>query len=493
MFKTRLLKWQLICLLIIGFSTNSPAFAVENQDSIGANQSGTIVSEGNISLDPATNPETISEPVTPTKISTIDENFSDEDANSECEPVKLPDGEKSYSRDVIVNEIFPTPTNGADNEYIELYNGGVSNVDLKCWKIGVVKGKSSDFEIGLKDINTIIEPSKYLVLYKKDTNISLIDTGDTVQLVDPHDAVLSSIEYNKTKRGLSWSRFEDGWKWATPSPNAQNIEPIVEENTVVEQTINTIKSLEDGVEVLTRGTVSVLPNVLSTQYFYIEDQSAGIQIYSYYKYFPGLRDGDLITVHGELSTTSGERRIKISSLDDIKILSSGTMLSPLDITIDEVGDPYSGRYVKVSGVVKSTSGKEFVLDGNREIKVSIKDGTNIKKPRMEKGNKVVVAGILAKYNETFRILPIRENDVKIVTSGELPLSGPDTLVYLDFNLFFYLIFIVWNIFLKAKKKHLKSQNALPILVNPAIFLLCLETWAAAKQHSPRGLPRVLVW
>lgn len=481
MFKIRLLKWQVICLLITSLIFSGRAFAVDESASslqpLSIEQQN-ISAQGNGPIDSSQSSENI----------TIESDQSGETSATLFSP---PPG-TIYSRDIIINEVLPAPKTAFTKEYVELYNKGIADIDLTGWWIDDIEGGGkSPTELNLTNfpamVSFILMPNSFIVF--EFVNV-FNNTGDSVRLIDPNLEVADKIDYTKTKEDQSYSLIGLEWLWTTPSPMAINIAPVEEKTeiiTLVEKNIEQVKNLPDGDLVLTKGTVTVLPGAFSTQYFYIEDGSSGIQIYSYYKNFPTLMEGDIVTVTGELSTASGERRIKIDKLDKIKVISAGSVLLPQSIELSSIGIANLGRYIQISGAIATTSGDEFTIIGADNLKIIIKDDTKIQKPKMKKGDKVVVSGVLTIYGETFRILPIHENDVKIVTSDELPLVGPDMLIYFDLNLVLYIIFVLWNILLKAKRRLKVSHELSRFLQRRAMFLLCLETWAVEKRPLPKGL------
>lgn len=215
--------------------------------------------------------------------------------------------------------------------------------------------------------------------------------------------------------------------------------------------ISSARLLADGESVFIRGKVTALPSVLSNQYFYIQDETAGIQIYSYYKNFPDMVEGDMIEVRGILSAVSNERRIKISEAADVSIIEKGAKVSKDVLNISEVGEKHEGEYIEVSGIVSKTSGSTFFLqdETGSTVEVIIRSGTGIKKPRMSKGERVVVGGIVSQYKDSYRILPINQEDVKILSSAAtLPLAGP------EINYFYIAlaIYLLWNLLVKTKEK-----------------------------------------
>lgn len=245
----------------------------------------------------------------------------------------------------------------------------------------------------------------------------------------------------------------------------------------------------DGQKVTVSGVVTVLPNVLSSQYFYIQDETSGIQIFCSKKDFPDLKVGDRIKVTGELSSVANERRLKIDGSGDIEVQGSGNTVAPIEIKIADVGEKYEGEYVKVQGTVVETSGDNFILEekaSQARVKVSIRDLTEINKPKMRKGDNVEVAGIVSQYKDEYRILPFKQEDVKILTSNQLPMAGVNEIVTLLFS--FVIYYFLWILFQKTKKKHFNLQPRLPRHFRVAISWHFLVISAQAKQLSLRVLP-----
>jgi DNA/RNA endonuclease YhcR with UshA esterase domain len=361
-----------------------------------------------------------------------------------------------YSNKIRINETVPQPASGSKYEFIELYNSGDEDVDLFGWQIDDIDGGSKPYTI---QEGVTIGSKKYLTFYNATTKISLNDSGDSVRLVDPNGDVKSDIDYNKARRGQSYSLFLDGWKWTIKStPGSKNIyqEEVIlpdEDIFIPETTIESARELLVGEVVKIAGVVSVLPGKLSSQYFYIQNDDAGIQVYSYYKLFPSLRLGDFVQVTGEIAEYKNEKRIKIASDSDIQIVSSRSPPEPKVVKINELSENLEGQYIKVAGTVTKTSGNVFYIHGSGEIQVSIREGTGIKKPKMRVGDKVEITGILSQYGSYYRILPTRQDDVKIIKSSMLAKSGNGLEIVLAFSaVITILILFLWNTYQKVRKK-----------------------------------------
>lgn len=334
-----------------------------------------------------------------------------------------------FSTSLRINELLPQPSSGGE-EFVELYNEGISSVDLSGWTLRDRGGTAYNFVSG-----TSIDPSSYLVVYQSQTHIYQNNDGDSISLLDPNGDLVSEKEYDKATESLSFSYFPDGWKWTeSQTPGSENIFTLTVSGGSQPKTATSIaeaKKLPIGTTLIVRGTVTALPGALSSQYFYIQDASGGIQIYCYYKDFPGLNQGDVVEISGELSLISGEFRIKIGNKNDITIISSGVLPPPQVIDPGGALSAIVGQYVEISGVVESPSGTTFYVRGKTgRIKVQIRNSDLVKKPKLKSGDQVQVKGVLSVYNESYRILPYESGSVKILKTGTtLPNSGAESLIY----------------------------------------------------------------
>lgn len=364
-----------------------------------------------------------------------------------------------YSNEIYINEILPQPATGLADEYIEIYNSSNVDINLKNWQL----------DAGTFVIDTIIKAKEYRVLKNPEIKIGLTDTGDTTSLIDPNGDIKSTVTYGKSIRGQSYSKFTDDWQWTTTlTPLATNILTVEiatadQDMPVLQTDIAGARNQPDGETVQVSGIVSVVPGKLSSQYFYIQDGKSGIQIYNYSKSFPNLSVGDEIRVSGEMATISGERRIKILQLSDIVILSTRPPPEPVKTKIANIAENFEGQYISVIGTVTKTSGSTFYIHGSvsggdplqGEIQVSIREGTGIKKPRMSVGDKVQIAGILSQYGDSYRILPIAQSDVKIISSSSgLADTGPKIILTIIISAI--LAWITLAILYKKRKSWLKS-------------------------------------
>lgn len=355
--------------------------------------------------------------------------YSQDEVFTDSELLSIQTPKIVYPSTVIINELLPRPKSdwnsdrkvNTSDEWVELYNTGKSEVNLTGWILRDTMGSVREYHF---PNGTIIYPKSFLVFYKSLTGITLNDTGDVVELVHPDGKVTSrsAPNYGKAKGDWSYSRKANGsWAWTTtPTPLEVNriTKEIDEEEKPILTNIAGARRLGKGEEVVLWGIVTVPPGILGGRIFYIQDSLAGIQIYNSSGKFPPLRIGDRVKITGEISESSGEKRLKIKKSSDIRILGHGPPPLPLRLRSGQIGERYEGRLVKVSGKVTKTSGSIFYLnDGSGEIKIYLKSQTEIKKPKMRKGDFVEISGIVSQTTTGFRVLPRFQGDLILLWSS----------------------------------------------------------------------------
>jgi hypothetical protein len=119
------------------------------------------------------------------------------------------DKEKEWGKKIIITEFLPNPS-GDENkdEFIELYNDENKEVDLSGWTLkddGSKKGY-------LIKTDLVIKSKKYIVIYRKDFDFALNNSGDeNIFLIDPKNTIVDSAKYNGCKENVSYNF--DGKKW----------------------------------------------------------------------------------------------------------------------------------------------------------------------------------------------------------------------------------------------------------------------------------------
>jgi PKD repeat protein len=329
---------------------------------------------------------------------------------------------------LVINELFPNPTGSDDGEFIELYNKSDETINISGLKLDDEDGGSRPFVF---DDDTVIEAGEYRVFSKTETKLALNNTTDSVRLLDASNAVLSSVDYDGVIEGASYGlNTEDTWQWSSkPTPGAENNNTLAKEKgvrkktskakkggAVLETTIDKVREEDVGDRVQVTGVVAVLPDIFGTQYFYIVGEqtppASGIQIYSYKKDFPNLNVGDVITVTGEISESSGETRIKTTEKTDMIQMGTTVEITAFPLETTEIGETVEGAFVRVSGEVTEKKASYLYLDdGVGEVKVYFKKNTGLSGSEFNVGQKITVSGIVGETRSGYQLMPRDASDI----------------------------------------------------------------------------------
>lgn len=408
---------------------------------------------------------------------------------------------------IVINEFVSDPIEG-EHEWVELYNIGLSSVNLEGWKLVEGAGRETSLE-------GILGASEYLVVEPAG---NLNNAGDTIYILDPYDTEIDRVTYGNwededvTDNAPVATDPESvgrdpggGHHLMTPTQNAENeiivtedepvftaqsseeedstntdtepdvdepqeSEPATEEpeaESAMRIALSNIRSLDPVTEVITEGTVAAAPGILGRQLFYLA--GSGIQVYLHSGDFPALSRGMRVQVHGILSSVSGESRIKLSNSQDIQILGSGDAPSPHDISSMMIGESTEGWLVRLTGMITERSTGEFILaDTEGEARIFIKPSTGIA-ITSDVGEDITVTGIVSQTSSGYRILPrdqqdilprttepAEENDTEVI-AGITSNSDNNRTVGWLLATFTLLSFILAGMIYYLKKKHPKSR------------------------------------
>lgn len=318
-----------------------------------------------------------------------------------------------------LSELLPDPE-GSDStdEWIELYNYGTAAIDLQGWQIA---DSSKTFTIST---TTSLNSNSYIVFSIGQTGISLNNSGETISLLDPTKQLTDSVLYGTATAGKSYARIDDEWVWTNVlTPGETNSLPTEPTDTSNENTnqaaaartltatdtmsIAQAKQSAVGTAVVVTGLVNVLPDIFGTQYFYIQDDSSGVQIFSAKKLFPELTVGDTVQIHGAIGTVSGETKINTAAVEDIVVLNHAATLQPIET--QHYNPATAGQLVQISGTVQDKSGSTITLATGWEL--YIKRNTNLKTSTFQTGDNVTVRGIVIANNDGVRVWPRSPEDI----------------------------------------------------------------------------------
>lgn len=343
------------------------------------------------------------------------------DTDSENADSAIDQDNYESSNTILLSEMLPNPT-GVDStdEWIELVNTGSKSVYVGGWQL---TDESRYFTIG--DIT--IQPGEYVVFEVGETHINLNNSGDTIFLIDPFGSIINGTTYDAADEGYSWAMDNGSWAWTNSvTPGEENIFVSNESATVANEQLSTdqhstavegedvdsiaidlFRSLDDGTVSTITGVVTVLPGVFGSQYFYIQDSNAGIQVYSYNKSFPEMQVGDWVRVTGEKSVARGETRIKVTTAEQIAVVDSGASILARDA--DTLDESLEGMLVQIEGEVVESSSSDALIDDI--IKLVFKKSAGIDNSILEEGTVTTVMGIVAQYDDEYRLMPRSNEDI----------------------------------------------------------------------------------
>lgn len=381
--------------------------------------------------------------VTPGKKNTITTNTAESDTNANqntnnntnqtnSNTNSTTNNNTSVVRTLQLSELLPDPE-GSDStdEWIELHNYGSSAVDLKGWQIA---DSSKTFTI---TTTTTLNSNGYIVFSIGQTGLSLNNSGETISLLDPNQQLTDSVVYEVASAGQSYALINQQWTWTTnltpgeansagqtnSNTNTATLKTTAETDTAATMTIAQAKQAAVNTTVIVTGTVSVVPDIFGTQYFYIQDASGGVQVFSAKKLFPTLAIGDTVQVHGTIGTVTGEIKINTSAAEDIIILNHDTALQAIET--QQYNPITAGQLVQITGTVQDKSGSTITLTTGWEL--YIKRNTGIKTSLLQNDAAVTVRGIVVANNEGIKVWPRSPADITSATTSTSPVNVNDPL------------------------------------------------------------------
>lgn len=104
---------------------------------------------------------------------------------------------------VFLSEIYPVPL-PAEEEWVELWNGGGEPADLSGWKLDDAEGGGSKawaFPDGF-----VVPAGAFILLRQSQTRLAFNNEGDSVVLMAPDGATVDRVAYGKLRRGMAYAR-----------------------------------------------------------------------------------------------------------------------------------------------------------------------------------------------------------------------------------------------------------------------------------------------
>jgi hypothetical protein len=334
--------------------------------------------------------------------------------------------------DLIISELIPNPIGSDDKEWIELYNTSDKNIDLYAWQLDDQDGGSKPYVFAS---STVLLAKDFLVLDRTQTKVTLNNTSDAVRILTPTGDIWQEVKYEKIPEGQSYAWDMENQEWFMGEASLGNFNLAVQSQELV-HAVYEIKDLEKESEVLVQGLVLNQPDK-NTRSIYLADWNTNfidfsqiLEVYSYYKNFPELKVGDLVTVSGEISQSTDLPRLKIKTAE--QIVASGVNIAfdkAEAIMADNIDQDFLGQFVTVQGVVTKKSGKNIYIAGDLEDEAKVRAYADFPLGDLEikKGLEIIVSGILTSTDSGFKLLPLSLADIfvaqevlgdKIASSGE---------------------------------------------------------------------------
>lgn len=332
---------------------------------------------------------------------------------------------------IIFSEVLPY-AGGNEEEYIKLKNISGSAVNMSNWTLVY---KNDVYKI---PSSTFLAANDYLTFYQTVTGFTLNNTGGDLLLLNQDNILLDEVEYEKSEAGAAYIFNNEKWNWEMPATSAKvlGIKIVATDKKSAGRFYTTIADARGGQKgdyARIKGVVAVLPGVFGSQYFYLTDGGAGIQIYQSKKDFPPLVVGDSAQIYGAISEANGIKRINIKSKDDIDILAIDNVVSSTQLNADEIDESLAGGLVQVEGEITEIKSNFMYLDnGSGEAVVYFKQGAKIDKTKFKEGENARVTGILEQTKTGWQIWPRANDDIESLGPSEDLLkkqaatSGTDT-------------------------------------------------------------------
>jgi len=342
------------------------------------------------------------------------------------------------------SKLYPnTAGSDAEEEYMVITNTGDEPVSLSGW---VIEDGSTDRYTGT-DLS--IEAGDSLTLMRPVTKLALNNAGDTLQLFAPDGTLVDQVTYGQAAQGATYNFVDGTWIWSgqktqtqtsstssAPSSSSSVVHvSYTSTNAMATMSIAEARALKDDQQAKISGMVTVVPGAFASQYIYIQDETGGIQVYKHDGQFPELNVGDRISFTGTLSTSYGERRIRIASGSELDVAQAVATFIP-ELSLAEINESFVGQLVSTEGIVQSRASNKVILeDDGKELVIYLNTSPAVSSEQFTYGSHVTITGILTSSNGELRIRPRSQDDItmnveeeteEIVTSAAYISGSGDT-------------------------------------------------------------------
>ena len=114
-----------------------------------------------------------------------------------------------YPVNVIFSKVMPSPKGmDSEEEYIEIKNLNDFEINLSGWKIRDQIGLVKTYTLNQK-----IKALGTLILKRPETKITLNNSGDGLELLNPNEKIIDSVDFGKAKGNSAFIKTSNGWQW----------------------------------------------------------------------------------------------------------------------------------------------------------------------------------------------------------------------------------------------------------------------------------------
>ncbi|MBI4268273.1 hypothetical protein HY627_00375 [Candidatus Uhrbacteria bacterium] len=176
-------------------------------------------------------------------------------------------------------------------------------------------------------------------------------------------------------------------------------------------TIAKIRTLQKGQLVETEGGVTSLPGILGKGIFYIQDETAGMQVLLVKGDAPVLKEGDRVRIRGKTSLAGEEIHIRVASAADVRRIKEEKPIEPKEVVLSEI-EKFAGSLVQTTGEVAEKRGQTIILKNeSAKLRVLLKRSAPFSKNTAVKGQQMTLSGIVMNTPDGYRLLPRSDSDI----------------------------------------------------------------------------------
>ncbi len=158
------------------------------------------------------------------------------------------------------------------------------------------------------------------------------------------------------------------------------------------------KNLPEGAGVRVKAAVNASPGTFFRNEWFVQDDSAGLQVRLRHHRPPRLKENELVILDGRITHRRGQTTLLIEEPYHVFELGAGAPLVPLPLRPGDLSADNEGRLVRVSGVVARRADQNLWLaDGGSEALIHLWAHHFDRTPPPLLGQQVAVVGINGYY------------------------------------------------------------------------------------------------